>query len=168
MCVTVRWSLRRHNAFRKMNCWSVLMRRLRLWRMYCWSSQKAIGAPRIQPKAWKKLATASALFFIVRRTFITTRDRSSIYARRWNGVVVQFDFSLIQTIYNRHLEGRERVPHFDQRASSPERLCVYLPKTKGPSPYSGAEDGTSSWTALGMTICLITFVKILQLTLFSL
>jgi len=46
-------------------------------------------------------------------------------------------FLFIQTIYKRHLEGRERVPRFDQRASSPERPCVYLPKTKDPSPLFG-------------------------------
>src|SRR6478609_6485810 len=75
-------------------------------------------------------------------------------------VVVQFEFfSIFKPFTERHLEGRKRVPRFrvpirarfwrewaDQRASSPERPCVYLPKQKVPRPYSGAEDGAPSWT----------------------
>jgi len=79
-------------------------------------------------------------------------------------VVVQFEFfSIFKPFTERHLEGRKRVPRFrvpirarfwrewaDQRASSPERPCVYLPKhlpkQKVPRPYSGAEDGAPSLT----------------------
>ena len=75
-------------------------------------------------------------------------------------VVVQFEFfCLFKPFIDRHLEGRKRAPRFqgpiharfwrewvDQRASSPERPCVYLPKQKVPRPYSGAEDGAPSWT----------------------
>src|SRR6476646_316322 len=100
-------------------------------------------------------------------------------------VGVQFEFfRLFNPFTNRHLEGRKRAPRFrvpirarfwrewaDQRASSPERPCVYLPKQKVPRPYSGAlpiyaqeRRANGDPTArphgrkLGMTICLIKTV----------
>ena len=74
--------------------------------------------------------------------------------------MAQFEFfRLFNHFTKRHLEGRKRVPRFqgpirarfwrewaDQRASSPERPCVYLPKQKVLRPYSGAEDGAPSLT----------------------
>ena len=63
-------------------------------------------------------------------------------------VVVQFDsFRLFKAFTKRHLEGRKRVPRFqgpiharfwrewvDQRASSPERPCVYRQKQRSFDP----------------------------------
>ena len=61
--------------------------------------------------------------------------------------MVQFDsFRLFKPFAKRHLEGRKRVPRFRQRASSPERPCVYRQKQKVLRPYSGAEDGAPSLT----------------------
>jgi hypothetical protein len=61
--------------------------------------------------------------------------------------VVQLEFfRLFKPFTKRHLEGRKRAPRFHQRASSPERPWVYLPKQKVPRPYSGAEDSAPSLT----------------------
>ena len=62
--------------------------------------------------------------------------------RSWYGL----NFPFIQIIPKRHLEGRKRVLSFHQRASSPERPCVYLPKQKVLRAYSGAEDYAPSLT----------------------
>ena len=75
-------------------------------------------------------------------------DRAGIPTSKKILVVVQFEFfSIFKPFTERHLEGRKRVPRFrvpirarfwrewaDQRASSPERPCVYLPKQKVPRP----------------------------------
>jgi hypothetical protein len=60
--------------------------------------------------------------------------------------------------FKRHLEGRKRARvlgsrsraafarEWEERASSPERPCVYLSERKVPRPYSGADESAPSWT----------------------